>query len=135
MRTVAVLGLGTMGSGMANRLLGAGFALTVYNRTASRAEALSAAGAKVARTPAEAASNADVVISMLADDNASRAWVSSIAKILGRQGFYRRAGIVTSAHNFWHNDGRMIAIEIGGPDTNGHYLHLMKSWTAFHEHV
>lgn len=70
---VALLGLGTMGSGMASNLLKAGFALTVYNRSPEKAQSLANAGAQVAHSPAEAASGADVVLSMLADDDASRA--------------------------------------------------------------
>ncbi|NYF79011.1 NAD(P)-binding domain-containing protein [Granulicella arctica] len=69
---VAILGLGTMGSGMAANLLKAGFPLVVYNRSAVKAQALVDAGARLASTPAEAARNASVVISMLADDAASR---------------------------------------------------------------
>jgi 3-hydroxyisobutyrate dehydrogenase len=84
MTSVAVLGLGTMGSGMARRLLGAGFAVTVYNRTPARAEALASAGAKVAATPREAATNADVVVAMLADDAASRsAWTGENGALAG----------------------------------------------------
>jgi 3-hydroxyisobutyrate dehydrogenase len=70
---VALLGLGTMGRGMAMNLLKAEFPLTVYNRTRARAEPLKEAGATVADTPALAASNAAVVLAMLADDAASRA--------------------------------------------------------------
>jgi 3-hydroxyisobutyrate dehydrogenase len=69
---IGLLGLGTMGSGMAANLLKASYPLTVYNRTAARAEALARAGANVAASPAEAAAGAEVVISMLADDEASR---------------------------------------------------------------
>ncbi len=69
---VAFLGLGIMGSGMAARLLDAGFPLTVYNRTPQRAAPLADRGARVAGTPREAADNADVLIAMLADDDASR---------------------------------------------------------------
>jgi 3-hydroxyisobutyrate dehydrogenase len=84
MKTVAVLGLGTMGSRMALRLLGSGFEVTVYNRTSSRAEALKEAGAKVAATPREAAVGADVVIAMLADDAASRsAWLGENGALAG----------------------------------------------------
>lgn len=73
---VAILGLGTMGSGMVKNLLIAGFPCTVYNRTRSKAEPFARAGARIASTPAEAASEAQVILSMLADDNASRAvWV------------------------------------------------------------
>jgi 3-hydroxyisobutyrate dehydrogenase len=70
---VALLGLGTMGRGMALNLLKAGFPLTVYNRTRAKAEALAAEGARVAENPARAAEGAAVVIAMLADDQASRA--------------------------------------------------------------
>jgi 3-hydroxyisobutyrate dehydrogenase len=69
---VALLGLGTMGAGMAANLLKAGFSLSVYNRTAAKARALTDAGARFAATPAEAAKDALVIISMLSDDAASR---------------------------------------------------------------
>ena len=72
MTRIAFNGLGTMGSGMAARLLGAGFHVTVYNRTPQRAEQLRQAGAQVSATPAEAANQADFVITMVADDRASR---------------------------------------------------------------
>lgn len=70
---VAILGLGTMGAGMAANLLKAGFSLTVYNRTAAKAQALVGAGAKIASTPAAAVKGASIVIGMLSDDAASRA--------------------------------------------------------------
>jgi 3-hydroxyisobutyrate dehydrogenase len=73
MNSVAFLGLGTMGGGMAMRLIEAGFPLRVWNRSPERAEALRQAGATVARTPRDAAATADVVLSMVADDEASRA--------------------------------------------------------------
>jgi 3-hydroxyisobutyrate dehydrogenase len=69
---VALMGLGIMGSGMARRILGGGFPLAVYNRTAERAEALGAEGAFVAASPKEAAKDADVIICIVADDIASR---------------------------------------------------------------
>jgi 3-hydroxyisobutyrate dehydrogenase len=84
LKTVAVLGLGTMGSGMARRLLNAGFAVRVYNRSAARAEALAAAGARVSATPRKAASGADVVIAMLADDASSRStWLGADGALAG----------------------------------------------------
>jgi 3-hydroxyisobutyrate dehydrogenase len=74
--SVALLGLGTMGSGMAKNLLNAGFPLAVYNRTSSKAERFGALGARVGSTPADVAKGAQVIISMLSDDAASReAWV------------------------------------------------------------
>lgn len=70
---VAILGLGLMGTGMARRLLSEGFPVAVYNRSRQKAEALAADGAVVTGSPREAAANARFVISMVADDAASRA--------------------------------------------------------------
>ena len=64
-KKIALLGTGLMGAPMARRLLGAGFDLTVWNRTEAKARMLEAAGAKVAEKPAHAAEGADVVITML----------------------------------------------------------------------
>ena len=73
MDTIAILGIGAMGARMAARLLCAGHSVTVYNRTPSRCEPLVEQGATLAASPREAASKADVVISMVRDDAASRA--------------------------------------------------------------
>jgi 3-hydroxyisobutyrate dehydrogenase-like beta-hydroxyacid dehydrogenase len=70
MARIGFLGLGLMGTPMARRLIGAGHDLTVWNRTAEKAEALSADGAKVAATPAEAAAGNEIVITMLTDHDA-----------------------------------------------------------------
>jgi 3-hydroxyisobutyrate dehydrogenase len=76
--SVALLGLGTMGKGMAANLLKVGFPLAVYNRTAATAKPFAAQGARIARTPAEAAKGAQLILSMLSDDDASRAaWTGS----------------------------------------------------------
>src|SRR5271163_2344275 len=64
---IALLGLGLMGTGMAGRLLDAGYPLTVWNRTPGKAEPLMARGAQVALSPREAVAGATVVISMLSD--------------------------------------------------------------------
>lgn len=78
MATIACIGLGKMGLGMAGRLLAAGHHLTIYNRTASRAAALVRAGADLCASPAEAVRNADAVISMVTDDTVSRdVWLGS----------------------------------------------------------
>jgi 3-hydroxyisobutyrate dehydrogenase len=73
MKRVAFLGLGRMGSAMASRLLGRGYEVTVYNRTAERAQPLVAAGAKLARTAREACAGAEAIVAMTADDVSSRA--------------------------------------------------------------
>jgi 3-hydroxyisobutyrate dehydrogenase len=64
---IALLGLGLMGSGMAGRLLDAGYPLTIWNRTPGKAQPLEARGARLAKSPREAAAGAALVISMLAD--------------------------------------------------------------------
>jgi 3-hydroxyisobutyrate dehydrogenase len=69
---VALIGLGLMGSGMAGRLLDAGYPLTIYNRTPAKAQPFADRGAKLAKSPAEAASGADVIVSMVSDDDGSR---------------------------------------------------------------
>ncbi len=65
---VTFLGLGNMGSGMAGNILAAGHDLVVWNRTASKAEALAANGARVASSVGEAVKDAEVVVSCLMDD-------------------------------------------------------------------
>jgi 3-hydroxyisobutyrate dehydrogenase len=64
---VGFVGLGTMGAPMARNLLNAGFDVTVHNRTREKEEPLGAAGARRAASPAEAARNADVVITIVSD--------------------------------------------------------------------
>jgi 3-hydroxyisobutyrate dehydrogenase len=81
---VAFLGLGIMGGGMARRLLDPRFDLTVYNRSADKTKPLADAGAKVGTTPREAAAGAAIVISMVADDNASRGlWLGENGALAG----------------------------------------------------
>lgn len=70
---IAFIGLGSMGAAMAANLLKAGFPLTVYNRSAEKAEPLRQQGAQVAPSPAEAAKNADIVFTMVTDDKALEA--------------------------------------------------------------
>ena len=65
---VALLGLGNMGQPIAERLLDADFALTVWNRTAEKARPLVERGAKQLDSPAEALRDADICITSLADD-------------------------------------------------------------------
>ncbi len=67
---VGFVGLGNMGLPMARHLQDAGHSLTVYNRTQSKAEPLVAKGARLAQTPGDAARDAEVVFTMLSDDQA-----------------------------------------------------------------
>ena len=73
MTTVAFIGLGRMGHGMAGRYLDAGFSVAVWNRSKAKAEDLIARGARWAASPADAAGGADAVVTMVADDEASHA--------------------------------------------------------------
>jgi 3-hydroxyisobutyrate dehydrogenase len=81
---IALLGLGLMGSGMAGRLLDAGYPLTIWNRTPGKTQALADRGAKVAQSPRQAVTGATVVISMLADVPVCRdVWLGRGEAILG----------------------------------------------------
>ncbi len=73
MTSVAFIGLGKMGLGMAGRLIAAGHQVRVYNRTVSRAALLAKDGAVVCGTPREACVGVEAVFSMTADDQSSRA--------------------------------------------------------------
>lgn len=64
----AFIGLGRMGSAIAGNVLKGGVALTVWNRTPSKCEPLSAGGAVVAPTPYDAVRDADVILTSLMDD-------------------------------------------------------------------
>ena len=66
-RRIGLIGLGLMGRPMGMNLLKAGHKLTVWNRTASRAQELVAAGASLAKTPREAAAEAEILLTMVSD--------------------------------------------------------------------
>jgi 3-hydroxyisobutyrate dehydrogenase len=84
MPRVGFIGLGRMGRGMAGRYLDAGFAVALWNRSKAKADDLIARGAHWATSPAAAAAEADAVVTMVADDEASRAvW---LGKELGKDG-------------------------------------------------
>jgi 3-hydroxyisobutyrate dehydrogenase-like beta-hydroxyacid dehydrogenase len=75
---VGFLGAGVMARGMIRNLVGAGHQVHVYNRTAVRVEPLVAAGARAARTPAEAAREADAVLSCVTNAAAVEAvWLGA----------------------------------------------------------
>jgi 3-hydroxyisobutyrate dehydrogenase-like beta-hydroxyacid dehydrogenase len=78
MPRVAVIGLGRMGHGMAGRYLDAGFTVVLWNRSRAKAEDLIARGAHWAASPEDAAIDAEAVVTMVADDEASRAvWLGN----------------------------------------------------------
>src|SRR3954454_10285911 len=91
MTQIVFVGLGRMGHGMAGRYLESGFTVAVWNRSKSKAEDLIARGARWAQSPADAAEGADAIVTMVADDEASRAvW-------LGKDGAATRARAGTIA--------------------------------------
>lgn len=70
--TIGWIGLGNMGAPMSQRLIAAGYPVTVYNRTSGKESALKAAGASSAATPAELIAKTEVVFIMVSDDAAVR---------------------------------------------------------------
>jgi 3-hydroxyisobutyrate dehydrogenase len=79
MTTVAVLGTGTIGEPIARNLAGAGFDVRVWNRTRAKAEPLTGDGATVCDTAAEAAQGAEIVLTVLADAEATAETVEEVA--------------------------------------------------------
>jgi 3-hydroxyisobutyrate dehydrogenase-like beta-hydroxyacid dehydrogenase len=88
MKRVGFVGLGLMGGPMAANVARAGYPLTVFNRSSSKAAPLIAVGATLASTPRDVAANSDVVICMLTDAAAVRAVLEGEAGLLagGRKG-------------------------------------------------
>jgi 3-hydroxyisobutyrate dehydrogenase-like beta-hydroxyacid dehydrogenase len=76
--TVGVIGLGNMGTAVAERLLDADYELLVHNRTPHKAAPLAERGATVARTAADVGRKADVVLTSLADDAALEAVAADV---------------------------------------------------------
>ncbi|MGX9393113.1 NAD(P)-dependent oxidoreductase [Nitrobacteraceae bacterium UC4446_H13] len=70
---VAFIGLGRMGHGMAGRYLDSGFTLAVWNRSRTKADDLITRGARWTASPADAARDADAIVTMVSDDSASHA--------------------------------------------------------------
>lgn len=84
--SIAVIGLGNMGTPIARNLLTEGFALSVYNRSREKTEPLAALGAIVADSPAQAVLPGGVVVTLMANDAALE------AVTLGEGGFAQRLG-------------------------------------------
>lgn len=87
---LAFIGLGNMGLGMACRLAESGYPLAVYNRTRSKADEVEKLGARVASSPGDAASGAEVVLLSLADQDAVSALLFGEEGVFGslEQGGY-----------------------------------------------
>src|SRR5438132_13804337 len=69
---IGFIGMGHMGSHMAQRLLDAGYQVTVYDRTKEKAQELEQRGALVAQTPKELAANCQVVMACVTNDEAQQ---------------------------------------------------------------
>jgi 3-hydroxyisobutyrate dehydrogenase-like beta-hydroxyacid dehydrogenase len=81
---LAFIGAGNMGLPIARNLVRSGHSLTIYNRTRERAEPLRQEGAAMANSPADAARDAEAIVTMLADDQAVEQVVQSFAETLAR---------------------------------------------------
>src|ERR1700760_2195926 len=104
---VALIGLGQMGSGMAERLIAAGHNVTVWNRDRSKAAPLAARGARVAVTPADAAQSG-IVLSMLANDTAVE------AVVFGDQ------GVLAAGRNVLHVSCSTVSVALTDRLTEAH---------------
>ncbi|WNC15883.1 NAD(P)-dependent oxidoreductase [Brevibacillus brevis] len=80
------IGLGNMGIPMASNLLAAGYALSVWNRTAEKAAPLTAQGAKTANSLAQLAKESDILFTMVSDDEAVKALYEGPDGILASAG-------------------------------------------------
>ena len=109
---VSMLGTGIMGAGMAGQLLQKGFDVTVWNRNPARAAQLVSQGARLATSPARAAADADLVIAMLADDDASRTvWLGAEGALASM----RRVG----SEGLRGADLALVATQLGDPGNAG----------------
>jgi 3-hydroxyisobutyrate dehydrogenase-like beta-hydroxyacid dehydrogenase len=106
LRRIGFIGVGNMGSRMARRLLDRGYAVTVYNRTATKVEPLRAAGASLADGPTAVAERSDVVLYSLADDTAVREVVLGVQGLLAGA---RRGMVFVDLSTVLPETSRMIA--------------------------
>lgn len=97
--SIAFLGTGLMGAPMAGHLCAAGYPVTVWNRTPSKAEPLVAAGARMAASPADAVPRASVVILMVSDGAAASELLfeQGVADTLGEGGILIDMSSITPA--------------------------------------
>ena len=84
--TIALIGLGNMGEPIGKRILDAGFSLRVHNRTPDKAQALVAAGATLAKTPADAVDSGGIALTMVSDDAALDAVTTGPDGVLSKLG-------------------------------------------------
>lgn len=119
---IAVLGMGRMGSALAGRLLDGGHQVTVWNRSRGKAGQVVSAGAQEAATVTDAVREADVVITLLANDDAVRAvGLGELRRSIGGQAIYVNASTVSAALNSELAEafpGHFLALLVlGSPDS------------------
>ncbi|MEU1507201.1 NAD(P)-binding domain-containing protein [Kitasatospora sp. NPDC005748] len=141
--SLTLLGLGAMGTALARTWLAAGHPLTVWNRTAARAEPLAALGATVAATPAEAvAANRLVVVCLLDDasveaalDGVDLAGRDVVDLVTGTPGLARARAAWVEQRGGRYLDGGIMAVPpmIGVPEA-GPYVFYSGSQALFEEH-
>ncbi|SDM40529.1 NAD(P)-dependent oxidoreductase [Allokutzneria albata] len=140
---LTLLGLGAMGSALATAWLAADYDITVWNRTASRAEPLRTLGAQVADTAADAVAANDLVVACLLDDASVRSTLDGVdltGKDLinlttGTPGSGRELAACATARGARYVDGGIMAVPpmIGVPDS-GAYVFYSGSAAAFEAH-
>ena len=140
---LTLLGLGAMGTALGRAWLAAGHPLTVWNRTAARAEALAAEGATVAASAAEAvAANGLVVVCLLDDDSVEQALADAdltgrdlVNLVTGTPGQARDRAAWAAARGARYLDGGIMAVPpmIGVPET-GAYVFYSGSAELFERH-
>jgi 3-hydroxyisobutyrate dehydrogenase-like beta-hydroxyacid dehydrogenase len=109
--SIGFIGLGIMGQPMALNLVRAGFPVTVFNRTPEKAAPLKDAGAQVAATPAEAAAQAEFVISIVSDTAAME------EVVLGKGGIVesiRSGAVVVDSSTISPVASRKFACKVAG---------------------
>ncbi|UNZ16796.1 NAD(P)-binding domain-containing protein [Streptomyces sp. 891-h] len=140
---LALLGLGDMGTALAHTWLAAGHSLTVWNRTAAKAEPLAAEGARVAASAADAVSAADLVVVCLLDD-ASVGEALAAAELTGKDIVNLTTGTPAQAREraSWARqrgarflDGGIMAVPpmIGTPQAGG-YIFYSGDHALFEQH-
>ena len=106
-KTISILGLGAMGTALANALIDAGNVITAWNRTQSRTDALMARGARRAETVGEAIAASDLIVLCLTDYAAVKATLAEGAPMLAGK-------TVVNLTNGRPDEVRAVAARLGG---------------------
>lgn len=134
---IGILGIGRMGAAIGQRLLDQGHALTVWNRSPDKAQALVERGAQLAKTPAEVVSRSDITLSILTDAKAIEAVYAGPGgvlstpldgKLLIEMSTVRPATQIALAQRIRDKKGAMVECPVGGtvgPARDGKLLGLV----------